>query len=106
MPYLQLTLHYHYPTSETSISDEDLSDWLISELGTIGFESFEQGEGMVKAFIPQQDYREEVTRELLTAFPLEGFTCDFAILSTSRGVMTDKEASQLKVGGEVLCYIY
>ena len=78
MPYLQLTLHYHYPTSETSISDEDLSDWLISELGTIGFESFEQGEGMVKAFIPEQDYREETTRELLTAFPLEGFTCDFA----------------------------
>lgn len=78
MPYLQLTLHYHYPTSETSISDEDLSDWLISELGTIGFESFEQGEGMVKAFIPQQDYHEEATRELLTAFPLEGFTCDFA----------------------------
>ena len=29
-----------------------------------------------------------------------------AILSTSKGVMTDKEASQLKVGGEVLCYIY
>lgn len=29
-----------------------------------------------------------------------------AILSTSRGVMTDKEARDLKVGGEVLCYIY
>ena len=29
-----------------------------------------------------------------------------AILSTSRGVMTDKEAAALKVGGEVLCYIY
>ncbi len=29
-----------------------------------------------------------------------------AILSTSKGVMTDKEASQLKVGGEVLCYVY
>jgi small subunit ribosomal protein S8 len=29
-----------------------------------------------------------------------------AILSTSRGVMTDKEARQLKVGGEVLCYVY
>lgn len=28
------------------------------------------------------------------------------ILSTSRGVMTDKEASAQKVGGEVLCYIY
>ncbi|MDR1517080.1 MAG: 30S ribosomal protein S8 [Dysgonamonadaceae bacterium] len=29
-----------------------------------------------------------------------------AILSTSQGVMTDKEARNLKVGGEVLCYIY
>ena len=29
-----------------------------------------------------------------------------AILSTSSGVMTDKEARQLKVGGEVLCYVY
>ena len=29
-----------------------------------------------------------------------------AILSTSKGVMTDKEARDLKVGGEVLCYIY
>ncbi|MBQ2193021.1 MAG: 30S ribosomal protein S8, partial [Prevotella sp.] len=26
--------------------------------------------------------------------------------STSQGVMTDKEASQLKIGGEVLCYVY
>jgi small subunit ribosomal protein S8 len=29
-----------------------------------------------------------------------------AILSTSKGVMTDKEARDLNVGGEVLCYIY
>jgi len=29
-----------------------------------------------------------------------------AILSTSQGVMTDKEASQLKIGGEVLCFVY
>ena len=29
-----------------------------------------------------------------------------AIISTSQGVMTDKEASALKIGGEVLCYIY
>lgn len=29
-----------------------------------------------------------------------------AILSTSKGVMTDKEAKQQNVGGEVLCYIY
>ncbi len=29
-----------------------------------------------------------------------------AILSTSKGVMTDKEARELNVGGEVLCYVY
>ncbi len=29
-----------------------------------------------------------------------------AIVSTSKGVMTDKEAATEKVGGEVLCYIY
>ena len=29
-----------------------------------------------------------------------------AILSTSNGVMADKEARELKVGGEVLCYVY
>ena len=28
-----------------------------------------------------------------------------AIISTSKGVMTDKEAKKLKVGGEVLCYV-
>ncbi len=29
-----------------------------------------------------------------------------AVLSTSNGVITDKEARNLKVGGEVLCYVY
>ncbi len=29
-----------------------------------------------------------------------------AILSTSQGVITDKEARQAGIGGEVLCYIY
>ncbi|PNE25492.1 30S ribosomal protein S8 [Tannerella sp. oral taxon 808] len=29
-----------------------------------------------------------------------------AILSTSKGVMTNKEAREQKVGGEVLCYVY
>jgi small subunit ribosomal protein S8 len=29
-----------------------------------------------------------------------------AIISTSKGVMTDKDAKSQKVGGEVLCYIY
>ena len=29
-----------------------------------------------------------------------------AILSTSHGVMTNKEAKDRKIGGEVLCYVY
>lgn len=29
-----------------------------------------------------------------------------AILSTSKGVMTDKEAKDLNIGGEVICYVY
>lgn len=29
-----------------------------------------------------------------------------AILSTSKGVISDKEARNLNVGGEVLCYVY
>lgn len=29
-----------------------------------------------------------------------------AVMSTSKGVMTDKEARRENVGGEVLCYVY
>ena len=29
-----------------------------------------------------------------------------AILSTSKGIVTDKEAKELGVGGEVICYVY
>ena len=29
-----------------------------------------------------------------------------AILSTSKGVMSDKEARKANIGGEVLCYVY
>jgi small subunit ribosomal protein S8 len=29
-----------------------------------------------------------------------------AVLSTSKGVLDDKEARKLKIGGEVLCYIW
>ena len=29
-----------------------------------------------------------------------------AIISTSKGIITDKEAKELNVGGEVICYVY
>lgn len=29
-----------------------------------------------------------------------------AIISTSKGIITDKEAHEMKIGGEVLCHVY
>ena len=29
-----------------------------------------------------------------------------AIVSTSKGIMTDKKARKLNIGGEVVCYVY
>ncbi len=29
-----------------------------------------------------------------------------AVLSTSKGIMSDKEARKIRIGGEVLCYVY
>ncbi|HPQ08220.1 MAG TPA: 30S ribosomal protein S8 [Bacteroidia bacterium] len=29
-----------------------------------------------------------------------------AIVSTSKGIMTDKDARRLNIGGEILCYVY
>jgi len=29
-----------------------------------------------------------------------------AIISTSKGIMTDKQARALKIGGEIICYVY
>ena len=29
-----------------------------------------------------------------------------AVISTSHGIMTDKKARNLNVGGEVICYVY
>jgi len=29
-----------------------------------------------------------------------------AIISTSKGIITDKEAKEMNIGGEVLCFVY
>ena len=41
-----------------------------------------------------------------SSMPRELNGLGIAILSTSRGMMTDKEARNLGVGGEVVCYVY
>jgi small subunit ribosomal protein S8 len=42
----------------------------------------------------------------ITKIPAIRSLARIAILSTSKGVMTDKEARSQNIGGEVLCYIY
>ena len=74
MQYLQLTISYHYDSAATSLRDEDLSDWLIAELGPLGFDSFEQDAYELKAFIPTKQYDADATRELLDGFPVAGFS--------------------------------
>ena len=74
MQYLQLTISYHYDSAATSLRDEDLSDWLIAELGPLGFDSFEQDAYELKAFIPTEQYDADATRELLDAFPVASFS--------------------------------
>ena len=74
MQYLQLTISYHYDSAATSLRDEDLSDWLVAELGPLGFDSFEQDAYELKAFIPTEQYDAAATRELLDGFPVAGFS--------------------------------
>ena len=42
----------------------------------------------------------------VTAMPSVINGLGVAILSTSKGIMTDKEARRMHVGGEVLCHVY
>ena len=48
----------------------------------------------------------EISATTITAAPRVINGLGIAILSTSKGVMTNKEAADLKIGGEVLCYVY
>ena len=48
---------------------------------------------------------EDKYQELLDEMPRVLNGLGIAIVSTSKGLMTDKEARTLNVGGEVLCYV-
>lgn len=83
------------------------------------FEESENGQGVIKIALKyNSSTRESAIRELTrvstpglrryagtTEMPRVLNGLGVAIISTSKGVMTDKEARQLGVGGEVLCYV-
>jgi len=76
-------------------------------------------QGIIKIYLKYDENREGVISRLEriskpsrrvyvgkkeVPFVLRGF--GIAILSTSKGVMTDRAAREARVGGEVLCYLW
>lgn len=85
-----------------------------------GYQFVEDGkQGVIRVFLKYGPRREPVITQLqriskpgLRVYApagrlprvLEGM--GIAILSTSRGVMTDREARRMRVGGEVICHVW
>lgn len=76
-------------------------------------------QGLIRIFLKYDHYGQPVIKKLTrvsrpglrqysksTEVPRVLNGLGIAIVTTSKGVMTDKEARKLNVGGEVLCYIY
>lgn len=76
-------------------------------------------QGMLRLFLKYDAYGHPVIQKidrvskpgLRKYVPMDGIPRSLnglgvVVLSTSKGVMTDKEAKKLNVGGEVLCTIY
>ena len=84
------------------------------------FEQTENHQGLIKIALKYHpDTKQSAIRQLLrvsrpglrkysgvTTMPRVLNGLGVAILSTSKGIMTDKEAKKQNVGGEVLCYVY
>ncbi|MEX2586288.1 MAG: 30S ribosomal protein S8 [Balneolaceae bacterium] len=76
-------------------------------------------QGVLRIFLKYDSYGKPVIREIkrISKPGLRNYSSSediprsynglgIVIVSTSRGIMTDKEAKKLNVGGEVLCSIY
>lgn len=76
-------------------------------------------QGMLRLFLKYDSYGQPVIKKMerrskpglreycsATEIPRSLNGLGIIVLSTSRGVMTDKEARKLNVGGEVLCSVY
>lgn len=73
---IKIALRYHPQTKESAIS-------MLKRVSTPGLRKYVGADKLPRVF--------------------NGL--GIAIISTSRGLMTDKEARVLKIGGEVVCYI-
>jgi len=76
-------------------------------------------QGVLRLFLKYDAYGQPVIKKLIRiskpglrkyvgaeSIPQSFNGLGIVILSTSNGVMTDKEARKLKIGGEILCSVY
>lgn len=79
----------------------------------------DEKQGVLRLFLKYDAYGQPVIRDIKrvskpglrkycdsTKIPRSLNGLGIVMLSTSRGVMTDKEAKKLNVGGEILCSVY
>lgn len=62
---------YYNVTISINPYSEDAADLLAAFLAEIGFESFEQSEGSVNAYIQAGDYNSSALKEVLHSFPMD-----------------------------------
>jgi small subunit ribosomal protein S8 len=84
------------------------------------FESSENGQGLIKVALKYDPQTKEPVIHEMQRISRSGLRkysgsktipriingLGIAIVSTSKGVMTDKDARKQNVGGELLCYVY
>ena len=56
--------------------------------------------------VPASKMKKSIAEILLNEGYIKNFQVIIAIISTSKGVMTDKEARKANVGGEVLAFVW
>ena len=52
-------------------ADEGIHDMLIAELAEIGYDGFEESAGLLKAYIPEADFRESILNILLNKYSVK-----------------------------------
>ncbi|MCL4129448.1 UNVERIFIED_CONTAM: hypothetical protein GTU68_004256 [Idotea baltica] len=82
---------------------------ILNEQGYIRqfkFEDSEGPQGTIKIALKYDKRTQQPIIRSLGRISKPGLRLGIAIISTSKGVMTDKEARSQNVGGEVVCYVY
>ena len=111
-----------HPTVEIPASGmkKDIAKILLDEGFISGFEVIEDDkQGILKVELKYSREKERVIRGLKriskpglriyvknTEIPSVLGGLGISIISTSKGIVTDKEARKLGVGGEVICYVW